>query len=181
LVIHGEDMLDTYEQNSKKKLAATIVAVIIIAGVVVFADMLKSKSSTAATATTQPPTQSVASDSSSANTTAATDTTSSSTTSSGSFKDGTYSATSSYFVPNGNESIKVTVTLSSDKITDVSIVNSASDHDSAAYQADFTDSYKTYVVGKKISGLQIKSVAGASDTTQGFNEALNQIASEAQA
>jgi uncharacterized protein with FMN-binding domain len=175
-------MLDTYEQNSKKKLVATIIAVVVIAGVVVLADVFKSKSSTADSTAAQTTTQTAPTDSSATDTTAAstaTDTSGSTTT--GSYKDGTYSASSSYDVPAGTESIKVTATISGGTITDVSIVNSESDHDSAEYQADFTDSYKTAVVGKKISGLQISSVAGASDTTEGFNEALTKIASEAQA
>jgi uncharacterized protein with FMN-binding domain len=116
--------------------------------------------------------------------TASTDTTSSDTSTTAStdgLKDGTYSATASYFVPPGQESIKVSLTLSGGTITDVSVVNSENDHDSAEFQADFTDGYKTKVVGQKISGLQISSVAGASDTTDGFNEALSQIQSEAQA
>jgi hypothetical protein len=37
------------------------------------------------------------------------------------------------------------------------------------------------VVGQKISDLNLDSVAGASDTTSGFNEAVAQIAQQAQA
>lgn len=179
-------MLDTYEQNSKKKLIATIVTVVVIAGIVVVADMLKNKSSIADVAsqqTAQAVTPATDQAVTSTQTTNSADTSSSTatSTSSSAIKDGTYSATADYYVPHGTESIKVNVTLSGGTITDVSIANSESDHDSAEYQAEFSSSYKSYVVGKKISGLQLSNVAGASDTTEGFNEALDKIAAEAQA
>lgn len=171
-------MIDAYEQHSKRKLIAIMVAVVVIAGVVLFADHLKASSSasnmTQQTALT--PTESATT------TPATTDSTSSSTaTGDGSVKDGTYTATSGYQVPHGQESIKVNVTLSGGTITAVSVSNSENDHDSAFYQEEFTQGYKSAVVGKKISGLHISSVAGASDTTDGFNQALEQIASQAQA
>jgi uncharacterized protein with FMN-binding domain len=179
-------MLDTYEQNSKKKLIATVVAVVVVAGVVVLADIFRSKDSTVDMTGTKDTSQTLGSNTSESGTSAGSETTndtgtSGGTTSSGSLKDGTYSASASYFVPAGQESIKVNLTLSDGTISDVSVVNSESDHDSAEFQADFTNGYKAQVVGKKISGLQISSVAGASDTTDGFNEALTKIASEAQA
>lgn len=185
LIVRGR-MLDTYEQNSKKKLIATVVAVIVIAGVVVLADIFRSKDSTVDMTGTKDTSQTLGSNTSESGTSAGSETTndtntSSGTTSSGSIKDGTYSASASYFVPAGQESIKVNLTLSGGTITDVSVVNSESDHDSAEFQTDFANGYKTLVVGKKISGLQISSVAGASDTTDGFNQALTKIASEAQA
>jgi len=169
-------MLETYEKNSKKKLIATVVAVIVIAGVVVLADVLKSKDSAAETQTTS---QSVATDSADTSTTP--DTATSTSTDSSGVKDGTYSATESYSVPPGQESIKVSLTLSGGTITDVSVVNSGNDRESAEFQNEFASSYKSQVVGQKISGLQISSVAGASDTTDGFNQALSQIAAQAQA
>jgi uncharacterized protein with FMN-binding domain len=176
-------MLETYEKNSKKKLIATVVAVIVIAGVVVLADVFRSKDTTAETAGKTDTSQKVASDTTDSNTTS-TDTTSTSTstsTDSSGLKDGSYTATESYFVPPGQESIKVNLTLSGGTITDVSVVNSGNDRESAEFQADFAAGYKAQVVGQKISGLQISSVAGASDTTDGFNQALTKIAAEAQA
>ncbi|MGH7241538.1 MAG: FMN-binding protein [Candidatus Saccharimonadales bacterium] len=172
-------MLETYEQNSKKKLVATVLAVVVIAGVVILADALKSKSSTADVAS-QATSQTTASNTPETSTSAS-DTTATSTTASGSYKDGTYSASSDYYVPHGDESIKVSLTLSSGTITNVSIDNSENDGNSAAYQEEFASVYKSYVVGKKISSLQLSNIAGASDTTQGFNEALSKITSEAQA
>jgi len=110
-------------------------------------------------------------------------TTSDSSTSSASsnYKDGTYTATSTYEVPHGDEEIEVNLTLSGGTITNVSVQNSEYDYDSARYQEDFAAEYKQYVVGKKIDGLQLNYIAGASDTTEGFNDALSKIASQAQA
>jgi uncharacterized protein with FMN-binding domain len=167
-------MLDTYEQHSKRKLATTVLAVLVIAGIVVMADHLKSSKASGNTIVPTPTT------SQSSHQTLSTPGTSSSSSSS-SLKDGAYSASSDYFVPHGNESIKVSLTLSGGTITDVSVQNSEDDPTSAQYQEDFSASYKSAVLGKKIDGLQISNIAGASDTTQGFNDALGQIESQAQA
>jgi uncharacterized protein with FMN-binding domain len=162
-------MLQTHEQKSKIRLATTVIAVLVIAGIVILADHLKSRENTTATLNTASTTSS------------STDTSASSSTTSGTIKDGTYSATSSYSVPHGNEEIQVSVTLKDGVVTDASVQNSESDFDSKQYQEEFTAGYKTKVIGKKISGLQISVIAGASDTTEGFNEALSQIISKAEA
>lgn len=174
-------MLTTYQKQARTKLITTIVIIVVIAGIVLVADHLKSKGSSAigqlnpTTSTTTP-----AADTSTDTTIDSSSSTSSSASTS-SLKDGTYTASSSYFVPAGQETIQVSVTLKDGVITGSSIQNSESDHDSALFQEEFASNYKSFVIGRKISGLQISSVAGASDTTQGFNEALNQIASKAQA
>jgi hypothetical protein len=71
--------------------------------------------------------------------------------------------------------------LNGGTVSGISIVISEGDRESAEWQSEFTSSYKSHVVGQKISGLQLNRVAGASDTTEGFNEAIAKIASEAQA
>ena|SRR6185312_6538921 len=156
------------------KLTATVVTLIVVAGVVILTDNLKPKATTIASHLTP---------SVSTSTTSSTPTTTNSTSSSstGSFKDGIYSATADYFVPNSDQRIKVTVTLSKGVITSSSVQNSESDPTSASYQEEFASMYKSSVVGQKLSGLQIGAIAGASDTTQGFDDALSQIASQAQA
>lgn len=95
------------------------------------------------------------------------------------YKDGTYSAQSEYSVPRSYESIKVTVTIKNDVVTDSKIVNSEGDHESASYQERFASEYKSYVVGKKIGDIELSYVAGASDTTEGFNDAIKKIAQQA--
>ncbi len=96
------------------------------------------------------------------------------------YKDGSYTATSNYFVPHGSEAIKVNATLQSGVVASISVSNSENDFDSASYQESFSTAYKSHVLGKKINGLQLDVIAGASDTTQAFNEALSRIASKAQ-
>jgi hypothetical protein len=169
-------MLSTYERNSRLKLAATIVAVLVVAGIVVLADHLKSASHmVAATTTTGTATSTLATNSASSSGV------SRSNASVGAYKDGSYTATSSYRVPHGSESIRVSVTLKDGVVTASSVQNSENDFDSAQFQEEFAAAYKSYVVGKKISGLQLGAISGASDTTAGFNEALSQIASQAHA
>lgn len=165
-------MLQTYEQHSRRKLLATVLSVVVIAGAVVFADHLKTMESgkTNTLTTTMPATaQPVSNTSGSA---AAPATTSA-------YKDGTYTASSDYFVPHGNENIQVSLTLSGGVVTNASIQNSESNDVSASFQQDFAATYKSFVVGKKISGLKLNIISGASDTTQGFNDAVSQIASKA--
>ncbi len=173
-------MRPSYEQHSKGKLIGTVIAIIVIAGIVLVIDHLKSNRASGATpsivTTTAQPTQ--ATPVTMASTTSATP---ASSASSGTYKDGTYSATSRYYVPHGNEEITVDVTLKNGVITDSSVTNSEGNRDSASYQQDFTAAYKNYVVGKHISTLKLGNISGASDTTHGFNDALTQIVSKAQA
>lgn len=161
-------MPTTYEQQAKTKLIATCLAILVIAGVVVLADHLNSKPAISGATTT--PAQTAPPDPGS----------SSSTSNSGQYKDGTYTASTEYSVPPGNEDITVTLTLKNGVVTNSSVENSENDHNSARFQQDFTASYKSYVVGKKINAVHLSYVAGASDTAQAFNDAVSQIASKAQ-
>ena len=95
------------------------------------------------------------------------------------YKNGTYSATGSYMSPGGQDQIAVTLTLSNDVITSVSVTPEAGDRTSSRYQSRFISGYQTYVVGKDISGLSLGKVSGASLTPIGFNDALNQIRAQA--
>ncbi len=95
------------------------------------------------------------------------------------YKDGTYSVTSSYWTPAGNQDIAVRVTLKNDVVTDTSITDKTDDNESSRYVSRFTNSYSQYVIGKSIAGLSISKVAGASLTTKGFNDALKTIRTEA--
>jgi uncharacterized protein with FMN-binding domain len=96
-------------------------------------------------------------------------------------KDGTYVVTTQYYVPSGYENVKVTVTIRGEVITDSGVVGSEKDRESRAFQRDFTSGYKSKVVGKKISELKLSTVAGASLTTQAFNDALVDIQKQAKA
>jgi len=97
------------------------------------------------------------------------------------YKDGTYDATGSYISPGGKESIQLTVTLKDGIITDTSLIENATDRDAKDYQAQFATGYKTLVVGKNIDRVALSRVAGSSLTSNGFNDALDQIKSDAKA
>lgn len=173
-------MLSVYEQHSKRKLLTTILSVLVIAGAVIFADYIKNTHQVAGSA----PTQSSAVTKVAASTTPITSSSALSNSppaSTNAYKNGSYTASSSYYVPHSTETIDVSLSLKDGVIADVAIQNSESDHVSAQYQKDFAAVYKSYVVGKKLNELQLGIVAGASDTTQGFDDALSQIASKAQA
>ena len=103
------------------------------------------------------------------------------TTSSATYKDGTYTAEGSYQTPESVESISVTVTLKDDVVTAVSVSGNPSRTESQQYQSQFIGGISDAVVGKDISTLSVSKVAGSSLTSTGFNEAIDEIKSEAAA
>lgn len=97
------------------------------------------------------------------------------------YKDGTYTETGRYVSPNGAESIEVTVTLTNSIITSANVVGDATSGDSQVYQQQFISGYKPLVIGKNINQVSLSRVAGSSLTSNGFNAALDQIKTDAQA
>ncbi len=166
-----------YEKQSKLKLITTVVAVLVIAGTVLFVDHLKSAKTTAA-ASLSPTT---VSQQAIATSPAPTAPMSPAMTTTSAYKDGTFTASSSYYVPDGNETIAVRLTIQNGVITASSIANTQGNQNSAQYQGDFASVYKSYVVGKSIASLKLGIIAGASDTTHGFNDAVSRIAIQAHA
>jgi len=109
------------------------------------------------------------------------DTTTNTSTSTADYKDGTYSATGSYSSPGGLESIELTVTIKDGVITDTSLVTNATNGDAKDYQAEFASAYKSLIVGKNVERVTLSRVAGSSLTSNGFNRALEQIRTDAEA
>lgn len=104
------------------------------------------------------------------------------TASSSTYKDGTYSVTAAYRVPEeAPQSIGVELTLKNDVIVDVTVTAKATDNTSMMYQNTFIAGYKTFVVGKNIADVQLSKVSGSSLTPKGFNDALNAIKTQAEA
>jgi len=101
-------------------------------------------------------------------------------TSPSSYNDGTYEATGSYSYHSGTEEIGVTVTLANGIIEDVEVEQLAKAPTSKTMQADFAANYKTEVVGMNIDDVKLGKVSGSSLTPNGFNDALEQIKTEAQ-
>lgn len=95
------------------------------------------------------------------------------------FRDGTYLAQGSYSSPGGTQSITVTIVLAGDTVVDSSVGANATSQPSRKYQEDFIDHYKQFVVGKKISTLDVANVSGSSLTPIGFNNAVDNIEAQA--
>jgi len=105
----------------------------------------------------------------------------SSSNSTNSYKDGTYTATGTYQSPGGQEKIELTVTIADGKITSTSATTKAASGTSKQYQQEFTGNYKTLVVGKSVNEVELDRVAGSSLTSNGFNDALDEIKQDAAA
>ncbi|HSX53157.1 MAG TPA: hypothetical protein VLF90_02185 [Patescibacteria group bacterium] len=160
--------------NAKQKTLAAItigIAVFLVTiGVKAYNEKQKPTSSSNNITSTQTPTTITSKPSSTSPT---------SSSSPSSFKDGTYTASVDYFVPPGQETIQINLTIKGGIVTGSSVQNSENNPTSAQFQQDFAAEYKSMVVGKNINGLRLFSVAGASDTTQGFNNAVQQIQNQA--
>ena len=104
---------------------------------------------------------------------------SSTDTGTGSYADGTYTADGSYATPESVETITVTVTLEGDVITDVEVTGDPQKSESEEYQGRFIGGIADVVVGQDIDDIQVSRVAGSSLTSNGFNEAIETIKSEA--
>ncbi|MFC8681648.1 FMN-binding protein [Microbacterium ureisolvens] len=98
---------------------------------------------------------------------------------SGSYADGTYTAEGSYATPESVEQITVTVTLADDVITDVEVTGDPQKRESEQYQGQFIGGIADVVVGEDIDDIQVSRVAGSSLTSNGFNEAIESIKTEA--
>jgi uncharacterized protein with FMN-binding domain len=153
------------QPNDKKRDLIVALSILVVIVIIVAATSLagKKKPSSSADATNTPTTSS--SDTATANT---------------SFKDGDYAATGSYSSPGGTQKITIHVTLANGVITASSADSGAVDPEGKEFQADFISEYKQQVVGKKITSVNLSRVAGSSLTSQGFNDAIQQIEQQAQ-
>ncbi len=169
---------------SKKATIATVSGlslVILAAAAAYFLVFAKNGSSnTASNSTSQ---SAVASTSTSATTTCSINNTSTSTNTTATvtmYKDGTYSNSQTYRVPEGeSNSIDVKITLSGDVIKDLTVDSNYDSRESERYVSGFESSIKSKVVGKKISDVNLSIVGGASLTTDAFTEAISEIQAEA--
>ena len=101
-------------------------------------------------------------------------------TETGKYRDGEYMANGPYQSPEGPESVDVTLTLESDKITVLSVKSNAEIETSKIMQGLFIDGINELVVGKKIDELgELSQVNGSSLTPIGFKVALEDIKKQA--
>lgn len=86
----------------------------------------------------------------------------------------TYSTSVSYEVPNGTQSMSVTLILENGIIISANTTHSMTGK-SASYQKNFQSSYQNQVIGKNINNINLSRVGGASITTNAFNQAIYSI------
>ncbi|MGO1345962.1 MAG: FMN-binding protein [Bifidobacterium psychraerophilum] len=96
---------------------------------------------------------------------------SSSKTDSGRYKDGTYAVKGEYG-PVGEDTIDVSVTVSSGLVSDVQVVGHPFTTISKKHQDAFIKAIPGVVKGKALKTLKVDKVAGASWTSEAFNKAL---------
>ncbi|KAE8128748.1 MULTISPECIES: FMN-binding protein [Bifidobacterium] len=89
----------------------------------------------------------------------------------GKYRDGTYNVDNQPD-SSGKDTIDVTVKVAQGDITGVTVVGHTSNDISKKHQAAFIEAIPGVVVGKPLKGLKVDKVAGASWTTQAFNDAL---------
>lgn len=152
------------QKSSKTGLAiaAGVVVLLVILAVVKFSG--KKEDTTAITDTTAP-----------------TPNEQTTTTPTTTYKDGTYTAMGSYNSPGGAETIKITLTLKDGIVTDAISETQAKGGNSKTFQNVFTQNFKTQVVGVNINTLKLTKVSGSSLTPKGFNDAVEQIKTQAKA
>lgn len=91
------------------------------------------------------------------------------------YADGNYSATGTYNSPGGKETIRVTLDLAKDIVTDLAVTSVKIDSTAANYENAFEGGIQAVVVGKDIDSLNVGPVAGSSLTSVGFNRAIATI------
>lgn len=163
--------METSKSDKNKQIIATLVVLVVVVLIVIGTKAIGSKDDTNNTASTQ-------SSTSSESTGSSTDTADSKAVA---FEDGTYSATGSYISPGGSQQIEVSVTISNGTVTSTSATEKASDSESQSFQEDFISGYKAQVVGKSLDSIDLSRVSGSSLTSQGFNDAIEQIKDQAKA
>ncbi|HEX7834368.1 MAG TPA: FMN-binding protein [Pseudolysinimonas sp.] len=96
-----------------------------------------------------------------------------------SYTDGTYTADGSYQAPSGTESITVELTLTDDKITDITVTPHATNPTAKGMQTNFAGGIADQVVGQDIDKLNVTRVSGSSLTSGGFKIAIAAIKEDA--
>lgn len=89
------------------------------------------------------------------------------------------SVDASYLTPaRTRHTITIKLTLSSDIVTDASVVYDDGAGFSNPHQERFDGAYKAEVIGKPLGDIRLSRVGGASLTSGAFNEAVQQIAAQ---
>ncbi len=98
------------------------------------------------------------------------------------YKDGTYTQSAEYVVPDGKSALAVTLVLKDGVVESVAIENQAKDDVSIGFVQLFSEGISSVVVGKSIDEIDnVGAVNGSSLTPVGFNTAVQAIMEEASA
>lgn len=100
----------------------------------------------------------------------------------GPYQDGTYQVSEAYGPVDDlveEDSIDVTITLSQSVVTDVEVVGHALTDTSEEHLQRFVNEIDGAVVGRGIEEAHVQALAGASKTSQAFNDAVDAIAQQA--
>ena len=95
------------------------------------------------------------------------------------YKNGKYNAIGTYQTPGGTEKIGVELTVKDGVIAEITVDELGIRPISKKMQADFGAHYKPLVIGKSIDTVSLSKVSGSSLSSGGFNNAIEQIKSEA--
>jgi uncharacterized protein with FMN-binding domain len=168
--------MDTNHSDKNKQIIATLAVLVVVVLIVIGTKVYNSGSEDIVADTTSAQTGSTNTSSDNSSSESSTGSNSSTT-----YKDGTYNATGTYTSPGGSQAIEVSVTVSNGTVTATSATEKASDNESQEFQEDFISGYKSLVVGKSLSSISLSRVSGSSLTSQGFNNAIEQIKEQAKA
>ncbi len=98
------------------------------------------------------------------------------------YKDGTYTASADYRVPEGHTNIiDVKLSIVDGKIATVSLTSQADDVESKEHIGDFVEAISGDAKGQSIADYQPSRVGGASLTTGAFNDVLDAVRDDARA
>lgn len=95
--------------------------------------------------------------------------------------DGDYDAEAEYSNPGGQSKVRVDLTVTDGKIADIKVTPEATNGTSKGFQQKFASGIADEVVGKSLDELNVSKVSGSSLTSQGFNQAIEQIKADASA
>jgi len=166
------------EPLSKKRqlfvTLAVLIVIVVIVGGVVLSNKDKGGDATNTSATASDASAATGSPANASDTPTETDAEATS-----SYKDGNYSATGKYTSPGGGQEVTISVTLKDGVVTGTSAQSGANDAEGREYQGQFIAGYKSEVVGRSIDSIKLNRVSGSSLTSQGFNDAIETIKSQA--
>lgn len=104
------------------------------------------------------------------------------TSTASSYKDGTYTASTTYSVPDGGQnSVNATITINSGVITTVSATGDFTDRESARYVNRFNINISSDASNQSIASYSPSRIGGASLTTSAFDSVLDSIRTKARA